>query len=182
MTTLTIAAELRRIVLAVEKSCAYDDSRPVLAGIYARVEGNRLTLVPAGDFRLHGLRHAFRRRDRPDGLDVLLDHEEVRRREVAAGDGVADHRGDASLRFGEPLARLGIALRRLLAPLGGQDLRLLLAFGAQDLGLAQAFGLEHRGALLALRLHLPRHHPRDSFLHGPLAGGHLYCLKSPLRS
>jgi hypothetical protein len=39
--TLTLAAaELRRIVLAVEKSAAKDDSRPVLAGIQARVKGD----------------------------------------------------------------------------------------------------------------------------------------------
>jgi DNA polymerase III sliding clamp (beta) subunit (PCNA family) len=46
MTTLTIAAaELRRITLAVEKSAAKDDSRPVLAGIQATITGDRLTLA-----------------------------------------------------------------------------------------------------------------------------------------
>ena len=46
MTTLTIAAaELARIVKAVEKSAAKDDSRPALAGIHARVTGDRLTLA-----------------------------------------------------------------------------------------------------------------------------------------
>src|SRR5829696_6232199 len=51
--TLTVdAAELRRIALAVEKSAAKDDSRPVLAGIHASVKGNRLTLAAADGFRL----------------------------------------------------------------------------------------------------------------------------------
>jgi DNA polymerase III sliding clamp (beta) subunit (PCNA family) len=51
--TLTIdAAELRRIALAVEKSAAKDDSRPVLQGIHARIAGNRLTLAAADGFRL----------------------------------------------------------------------------------------------------------------------------------
>src|SRR5688572_9688902 len=51
--TLTIdAAELRRIALAVEKSAAKDDSRPVLAGIHASVKGDRVTLAAADGFRL----------------------------------------------------------------------------------------------------------------------------------
>jgi hypothetical protein len=45
--TLTIdAAELRRIALAVEKSAAKDDSRPALAGIQARIEGDQLRDFP----------------------------------------------------------------------------------------------------------------------------------------
>ena len=51
--TLTIdAAELRRLTLAVEKSAAKDDSRPVLAGISATIAGDRLTLAAADGFRL----------------------------------------------------------------------------------------------------------------------------------
>src|SRR5829696_5375816 len=51
--TLTVdAAEPRRIALAVEKSAAKDDSRPVLTGIHASVKGDRLTLAAADGFRL----------------------------------------------------------------------------------------------------------------------------------
>lgn len=51
--TITIdAAELRRLILAVEKSAARDDSRPVLAGIQATINGDRLTLAAADGFRL----------------------------------------------------------------------------------------------------------------------------------
>ena len=50
---LTIdAAELRRIILAVEKSAARDDSRPVLAGIQATVKGDHLNVAAADGFRL----------------------------------------------------------------------------------------------------------------------------------
>ena len=52
MTTLRIGAELARIVRTVEKSAAKGNSRPVLAGIYATVRGDRLTLATADGFRL----------------------------------------------------------------------------------------------------------------------------------
>jgi hypothetical protein len=59
MTTLTIAAaELCRIVLAVEKSAAKDDARPVLPGIHAEVTAAYATLgtpvdrdAPASPYR-----------------------------------------------------------------------------------------------------------------------------------
>ena len=61
------------------------------------------------------------------------------------------------------LARFRVAIGRLLAPLCFEHRRGLLAFGAGDFGLALAFGLEHHGALLALRLHLPRHRIDEVF-------------------
>src|SRR3954471_24085629 len=95
--------------------------------------------------------------ERPDGVDVLLGDEEVRRREIAAGDRLADHGGRLGFGLGEALAGFGVAERRFLAALGRENLRLLVALGLEDRGLAQALGLEHGGALLALGLHLARH-------------------------
>ena len=116
--------------------------------------------VPASAGRLDRHDHHLlvrRRRHRPQRIDVFFGDEEVGRREVALRDRLADHRGRLGLGLGLALARLGVAEGGLLAALGGQDLRLLLALGAQDLRLPQALRLQHRGALLALGLHLARH-------------------------
>src|SRR5215207_8171204 len=95
--------------------------------------------------------------ERPDGVDVFLGDEEIRRRKIAAGNRLAHHRGRLCFGLGEALAGFGVAERRFLAALGREDLRLLVALGLEDRGLAQALGLEHGGALLALGLHLARH-------------------------
>jgi hypothetical protein len=108
-----------------------------------------------------------RRGKRPEGVHVLLGHEEVRGREVAARDRLADHAVACASASAAARGPPAIAEGRLPAALRRQDLRLLLALGPQDLRLAQALRLEHGGALLALGLHLPRHGHRQD----PAAAG-----------
>lgn len=52
ITCTVVGADFARAVLAVERSAAQDDSRPVLAGIRMEIAGDRMTLVAADGFRL----------------------------------------------------------------------------------------------------------------------------------
>lgn len=63
--------ELREMIGQVEFAAATDESRPVLAGILARFEGDELTLAAADGFRL-AVRHGALAEPVPDRLDVIV--------------------------------------------------------------------------------------------------------------
>jgi hypothetical protein len=74
MTTLTVsAAELVRIVRAVERSAAKDDSRPVLAGIHVAATDGTLAATAADGFRL-SMAYAMLTEDAPEPVaPAILD-------------------------------------------------------------------------------------------------------------
>ncbi len=117
-----------------------------------------------------------RRCDLPKGLDIFLRDEIIDRLYVALRDGIRHHARRVRLRFGQALARFGVAESGFPLALGLEDLALLFALRAQDLRLPAALRLQDLRALVALGLHLPAHRLHEVGRRGDvldLDAGHL---------
>jgi DNA polymerase III subunit beta len=78
-------AVLREMISQVEFAAAADDSRPVLAGVLARFEDDRLTLASADGFRL-AVRSGALAEPAPDRLDAIVPAKAMRELARIIGD------------------------------------------------------------------------------------------------
>jgi DNA polymerase-3 subunit beta len=78
--------QFRELVAQVELAAASDDSRPVLAGVLTRVEGNKITLAAADGFRLAVKEGELPSRG-PDKLEAIVPAKALRELARIVGDG-----------------------------------------------------------------------------------------------
>ena len=77
--------QFREMVTQVELAAAADDSRPVLAGVLTRVEGDRITLAAADGFRL-AVREGSLSGAGPDKLEAIVPAKALRELSRIVGD------------------------------------------------------------------------------------------------
>ncbi|GIW03527.1 MAG: DNA polymerase III subunit beta [Thermomicrobiales bacterium] len=97
---------LREMVAQVEFAAAADDSRPVLAGVLMRFEGQKLTLAAADGFRL-AVREGELAEPVPSRLDVIVPARAIRELARLLGDGSEPVRLAITPNQSQLLARIG---------------------------------------------------------------------------
>ncbi len=78
--------QFRELVAQVELAAASDDSRPVLAGVLTRVEGNKITRAAADGFRL-AVKEGELPSSGPDKLEAIVPAKALRELARIVGDG-----------------------------------------------------------------------------------------------
>ncbi|MER3437095.1 MAG: DNA polymerase III subunit beta [Chloroflexota bacterium] len=100
------AQVLREMVAQVEFAAAADDSRPVLAGVLMRFEGQKLTLAAADGFRL-AVREGELAEPVPSRLDVIVPARAIRELARLLGDSSEPVRLAITPNQSQLLARIG---------------------------------------------------------------------------
>jgi DNA polymerase-3 subunit beta len=100
------AQVLREMVAQVEFAAATDDSRPVLAGVLMRFEGQKLTLAAADGFRL-AVREGELAEPVPSRLDAIVPARAIRELARLLGDGSEPVRLAITPNQSQLLARIG---------------------------------------------------------------------------
>ncbi len=100
------AQVLREMVAQVEFAAATDDSRPVLAGVLMRFEGQKLTMAAADGFRL-AVREGELAEPVPSRLDVIVPARAIRELARLLGDGSEPVRLAITPNQSQLLARIG---------------------------------------------------------------------------
>ncbi len=97
---------LREMISQVEFAAAADDSRPVLAGVLMRFEGQKLTMAAADGFRL-AVREGELAEPVPSRLDVIVPARAIRELARLLGDGSEPVRLAITPNQSQLLARIG---------------------------------------------------------------------------
>lgn len=96
----------KEMIAQVEFAAASDDSRPVLAGVLTRFEGDRLTLATADGFRL-AVRHGALLQPVPERLDTIVPARAMRELARLIGDQTEPLRLAITKSRNQLLARVG---------------------------------------------------------------------------